>query len=160
MERKRHVTDIVISLSLFCVFAVLALFVVVLGANVYKGISRDMQANTDARSSIIYLTEKVRQTGEPGQVEIGAVGGSPALILYQHEGGQAYATWIFVSEGQLREVTLEKGRQAEVQDGQQIMALQALELHMAGGDLMQIAATGQDGQVYEGAVALVGGGIG
>ena len=54
MDRKQHTIDIVFALSLFCVFAVLSLFVVVMGANVYRGISSEMTAGYHMRSSLVY----------------------------------------------------------------------------------------------------------
>ena len=56
MDRKQHTIDIVFALSLFCVFAVLSLFVVVMGANVYRGISSEMTAGYHMRSSLVYMT--------------------------------------------------------------------------------------------------------
>ena len=77
---RRHITDIIFLLSLLCVFAVTAVFVVIFGADVYKGISQRMQDNGNMRSSITYLSEKVRQN-DSGGVRLGAVGQSDALIL-------------------------------------------------------------------------------
>ena len=45
MKRSRHATDLIFVLSLFCLFTVLSLFVVIQGADVYQGISREMSAN-------------------------------------------------------------------------------------------------------------------
>ena len=66
MKRSRHATDLIFVLSLFCLFTVLSLFVVIQGADVYQGISREMSANYSARGTVAYLTEKVRQN-DPGK---------------------------------------------------------------------------------------------
>ena len=62
VKRSRHATDLIFVLSLFCLFTVLSLFVVIQGADVYQGISREMSANYSARGTVAYLTEKVRRT--------------------------------------------------------------------------------------------------
>lgn len=153
MEKKQHVTDIVFILSLFCVFAVMALFVVVLGANVYQGISADMAANYNARTSIAYLGEKVRQNDVAGGVDLREVDGGDALVLVQQVEGREYETWIYVSDGMLREVTVAAGTQVHAGDGQEIMELNTLVLGREDGNLIGMEATDADGNVFKSAVS-------
>lgn len=84
--QKGHVVDFLFTLALFCVFAASALMVVVIGANVYRQTVRGMDSNYDSRTSLTYLTEKVRQNDAANAVTIRSVGDSPALVLSQQAG--------------------------------------------------------------------------
>lgn len=72
--QKGHVVDFLFTLALFCVFAASALMVVVIGANVYRQTVRGMDSNYDSRTSLTYLTEKVRQNDAANAVTIRSVG--------------------------------------------------------------------------------------
>ncbi len=153
MKKKQHVTDIIFILSLFCAFAVTALFVVVLGANVYKGISADMTTNYNARTSVVYVSEKVRQNDMAGDIGVRALGDSDALVLVQDVRGAKYETWIYAADGALREVTVASGTQVRAGDGQEIMELDQLVLRQENESLIGIVATDTNGNVFESAVS-------
>ncbi len=153
--RKHHVVDIVFVLSLFCAFAVMALFVVVLGTNVYKSISANMNANYNSRTSVFYLTEKVRQTEGADSIEIREFGGSDALVLSQDLDGEIYETWIFVSDGYLSEVLLQQGKQPSAGFAQAIMQIKQLSFARIGDHLLQMSVTDADGKEYSSMVSLL-----
>ena len=141
MDRKQHTIDIVFALSLFCVFAVLSLFVVVMGANVYRGISSEMTAGYHMRSSLVYMTEKVRQAGGADGFSTAEVDGGDALVLPSSANGKDYETWIFVSGDKLMDAAY----------GQPIMELSGLRLSREG-DLLRIGVTDTLGNEFESAV--------
>lgn len=151
---QQHVTDIVFVLSLFCVFAVLALFVVVLGANVYRNIAGDMDVNYNMRTSIAYLSEKVRQNDSAGSVEIRDVGGNDALVLTQQAADDSYETWIYAQGKKLREVTVAAGKKITPGDGQEIMDLSRLQLRKTDEGLIRMEITDMQGNTFESAVFL------
>lgn len=149
MNRKQHAIDIIFVLSLFCVFAVLALFVVVLGANVYKGISVDMTQNYDARTSVAYLSEKIRQNDMQGGISIGTIDGADALVLKQEADGQTYETWVYVKDGWLSEVTIASGTDVTQIAGEHVMELSTMDISM-DGKLFDISVEDMSGNRYTG----------
>ncbi len=151
MDRKQHAIDIIFVLSLFCVFAVLALFVVVLGANVYKGISEDMTKNFDARTSVAYLSEKIRQNDVLGGISVRDAGGMDALVLSQNAGGEVYETWVYVQDGWLREVTVSAGTDAIQMGGERVMELADMQIEQKDG-LFDIEVEDVSGNRYTGMV--------
>ena len=48
-------------LALFAVFMISALFIVLFGARIYKKVVADADTNYNARTSIAYISEKIRQ---------------------------------------------------------------------------------------------------
>lgn len=133
--QKGHVVDFLFTLALFCVFAASALMVVVIGANVYRQTVRGMDSNYDSRTSLTYLTEKVRQNDAANAVTIRSVGDSPALVLSQQAGERTYETWIYVYDGYLREVFVAQGVQVKPTDGQPIKEQQSFLAEKEGSVL-------------------------
>ncbi len=155
---KQHITDIVFVLSLFCVFAVLALFVVVMGANVYKGISVNMSENYNARTSVTYITEKIRQNDSGGSISVKSVGDASALVISQNLEGEVYETWIFVSDGNLNETMVRKGTTVSPGDGQTIMNLQSMELEKTQGGAIAVSVVDGEGNSFDSTVYMKSGG--
>lgn len=154
VKRSRHATDLIFVLSLFCLFTVLSLFVVIQGADVYQGISREMSANYSARGTVAYLTEKVRQNDRENGVAVKEIGGEPALVFSEEIGGEVYETWSYLYGGSLREITVKRGTEIVPESGQPIMELKELRLELPSRRLLRILATDTENRVYESAVCL------
>ena len=151
--QKGHVVDFLFTLALFCVFAASALMVVIIGANVYRQTVDRMNGNYDSRTSLTYLTEKIRQNDAADAVKISSVGESPALVLSQWAGGQTYETWIYVYDGYLREVFAAQGVPVKPTDGQPIKEQQELLIEQEG-PVLTLTAVGPDGEMRRETVFL------
>ena len=60
-QEKHFIVDILFVLALFGVFAVSALALVTIGADVYQHTVEDMGVNYESRTAVSYIMEKVRQ---------------------------------------------------------------------------------------------------
>ncbi len=157
MERRNHLTDILFVLTLFSLFVVLALFVVVLGANVYKGISKNMDSNYSVRSSLTYLTEKIRQSDTTGGYALRTTEAGDALVLTTVEGNETYDTWIYLWDEELCELTVSGGELFALEDGQPIMPLKSLQMTHGGDGLIHINLTDHEGKNFESYVLMKSG---
>jgi hypothetical protein len=115
------------TITLLGVFALAALSVAVMGAQVYKSSADKLQANFNTRTSLVYIAEKVRQNPDE-DYSVGQVDGSDALILTETANGEKYESWIFVSEEKLREVIVKSGTGVTPTDGEAIMDLKSLSV--------------------------------
>lgn len=147
MEEKGHVTDLLFTLALFCVFAASALLVVLMGANVYKQTAAGMAQNYNTRTSISYLAEKIRQNDVANGIKIESIDGKDALVLEQTVGKSTYQTWIYSSDGMLREVIVAAGTKVEAADGQPIMEIENLQVEQDIPGMISLTATDLDGKV-------------
>lgn len=147
MEEKGHVTDLLFTLALFCVFAASALLVVLMGANVYKQTAAGMVQNYNTRTSISYLAEKIRQNDVANGIKIESIDGKDALVLEQTVGKSTYQTWIYSSDGMLREVMVAAGTKVEAADGQPIMEIENLQVEQDIPGMISLTATDLDGKV-------------
>lgn len=144
--RSRRMMDIVFTLALFCVFAVCALMVVVLGADVYRKGTQEMQRNFDTRTSLSYLSTKLRQTDVHGSIALGELEGTPALVLTEEIDGVRYHTWIYCRDGSLQEVFTLAGLTPTPQMGRPIMALEGLEAQFLPTGTLKVTAVETGGR--------------
>ena len=145
MGKKRHSINMIFVVTLLCMFAFTALSVAVMGADVYRKAADNMTSNFETRTSLMYITEKVRQSaGE--NFELRVVDGADALVINDVVGGKNVESWIFVSGGYLKEALLEEGSQATISDGNKIMALKSMDISQ-DGPLMTITVENPSGTV-------------
>lgn len=140
-----HVVDLLFTLALFCVFAASSLTVVLIGANVYKGTIQSMNNNFDMRTSLTYLSEKVRQNDVAGGVYLSELEGKPALVLEQTFDDTQYQTWIYHDDSSLKELFTRKGNDISLSDGQEIMTTTEFLLEQNEDGLFVFTCTDQEG---------------
>lgn len=155
-QEKNFIVDILFVLALFGLFAVSALMLVTIGANVYQSTVEDMDQNYDARVVSTYLAEKLRQCDmlleDQSSVAISEFEGSPALVLSQEMGGELYDTYLYYHDGYLKELLLKHGSDMGGDSrgaGQEIIALRDFSLAWAADDLLRIDLVTDAGQSRE-----------
>ncbi len=88
-------TDFLFTLLLFCIFAVSAFSLVVIGAGVYENSVASMEQNFEGRTALAYVAEKVRQNDAGAsisaednvlRIETKDQDGSYILYIYEYEG--------------------------------------------------------------------------
>ena len=125
MGKRKHVVNLLFTVTLLGVFALAAIFVATMGANVYSNSASKMQDNFNTRTSLVYISEKVRQT--PGEnYEVRKVGDSDALVLFETFGDNEFETWIYQKDGKLCELMVQAEADISKFSGQQIMDMEAI----------------------------------
>jgi hypothetical protein len=125
------------------IFALAAIFVAMLGAKVYANSADKMQANFDTRTSIVYLSEKIRTC--PGDnFDVRELLGNTALVLSEEIGSHIYESWVFVSDGQLREATVIRGDTILPGAAQSIMPLKSFDAVVKDGGIEITVVTADD----------------
>jgi len=109
-KRNKSIVDLMFIIALFGAFAITGLFVVLFGANVYKTTVNSMDVNYASRTSLSYITEKIRSHDcvlEDGReaIEIKDIDGKTVLLLRECVNDRIYVTYIFESDGYLKEYT-------------------------------------------------------
>jgi hypothetical protein len=144
MGKKKHIVNVIFTLLLLGVFALSAIFVAVLGAQVYQSSAEKMQANFDTRTSLVYISEKVRQsTGT--NFEVRDLNGQSALVIVEkYDDGRTYETWMYAYDGKLCETTIRAGSAIEPGVGQKIMDMKSMDFE-ADGDLVKVTSVNDAG---------------
>ena len=144
---KRHITDVLFTLTLFAVFAAASLIVVFIGAEVYSATITRADTSFEVNSTLSFVTTKIRQHDSVGAVRLDYLSGTPALVLTQAIGEAYFETWIYHYEGVLRELFMNR----ENVDALWLGAGQALvNVHYFGFDmpvegLISMLARSEDG---------------
>ena len=145
-RQKNFMVDFIFTLSLFGVFAVSALLVVVIGANVYRTTVGLQESNAVKRTSLAYVAEKIRQSDESGSICVGEIEGEPALILKSTYGGESYSTYIYTYEGELRELFTKSSIEASLIAGQPITDVSSLTIEQISERLYRVTVSDKEQQ--------------
>ncbi len=140
-SRKHHIIDILFPISLYFVFTVSALTVLLLATNIYRTTTENSALNFNANTSLSYITEKIHQSDTEGAVSIGTFDNLQALILKQQYNETEYITYIYVNEGNLMELYVKGGTDVHADAGKVILPLQSLEMEMTQPDTLHFTYT-------------------
>ena len=138
MQNKKHYADIIFIIVLIGVFALSSIMLAVLGVNIYKDTATN-DSKQELNTAALYFAQKVRQCDDKTAIRIDTLDDTvPALVIESDADGQALETWLFVYEGNLKELTSIKGSSLSAEFGQRIMPLKKADFIMAKDNLLQV----------------------
>lgn len=151
-QGKSFLVDVLFVLALFGVFAVSALTLVTIGADVYQHTVQDMNYNYETRTAVAYITEKIRQndistTSGGNNACLTTLDNVPALMLTHTIDEEQYCTYLYFHEGYLKELYIQKGFSFggnTLDAGTSVMELAALEMQQLTPQLFSIELTTTD----------------
>jgi len=135
---KKHMVDFLFVIALFFVFALSALMLVMIGANVYKNTVNNMSVNFNSRTSYAYITEKIRQNDSYESVSAGDYQGLDAIILKQVINDTDYYTYLYQYDGYIKELFIKEGADIDPSAGQNILEAKDFSVSSAGTGLYNI----------------------
>lgn len=140
-----HFIDIVFTLSLFCVFAASALFVVLIGSNVYRSAAGQMAENNSTHTALSYISEKIRQADGIGNISITRLSGTDTLALTDQYNGQHYITYIYEDHNELKELFAKADSSVSVESGQSIADINSLKMEEVRKGLYHFTVSTENG---------------
>lgn len=142
MEKRRHIIDLLFIVVLVGAFTLFSVALVVLGANVYKKTVSHNQEAYQTRTASLYFNQKLHQADQENGIRLAAMeNGCKALVLDDEEN----ETWIFLSDGQLREATVKPSTPVTESFGQPVLSLQSLQFRPLAENLLRITAVSPKG---------------
>ena len=117
------------------VFAVCALMVLLLGADVYGSLTQRARDGYDSRTAAQYLTTRFRQADAEDALRVEPFGGVDALVCSEVIGGETYETRIYCVDGYLWELFSASDGGLTPRDGEKVLPLAALTLDLQDGCL-------------------------
>lgn len=144
-NENRHMVDILFILTLFFVFALSALTLVILGANVYRTTVNHMNSNFDNRTSYAYITQKIRQNDEAGTITVGTFDGCDALIMTSEVNNTIYNTYLYEYDGNLCELLARADIEMTKEGGNAIMPLDSFKISSISSNLYRFSISVPDG---------------
>lgn len=135
---QRHIIDILFVLSLFCVFAVSSVLLILFGADIYKKTVQQMENNYSSRTSIAYITEKIRQSDVEHAIKIISQDDTQILTLTNIINGIPYATSLYEYDGYLYELYARTDLELPLDAGQPVMELHSLSFSQIKPNILEI----------------------
>ena len=146
-ERSAGNIHTVFILGLFTMFVATSFLLVLIGIKQYSHTTRMMNENYENRTASAYLTEKVRQHNNAGNISVTKLDGSPALVLSSTEDGYYFITFIYYYDGAIRELVVTQNSVYSLSSGQKIIAAQDFNVEYVSGSLIRAKITDSNGEL-------------
>ena len=157
--RHRHMIDFLFPVTLFFLFAICALTIILLAADVYRSSVSNSARNDTARTCLSYVSEKLHQNDAGACVSLGAFDGCEALILKEEHGEDTYYTYIYFHNGELKELFMKEGTQAEASSGQTILTIKEFSIEQLSDQLFRFQCTDVEGRTASAVTSLKSSGL-
>ena len=144
--KHKHMIDILFPVTLFFVFALSALTVILLAAKIYQSTTEHSSFNYTSRTCLSYIAEKIHQNDVGGTVSIGTIDGCDALVLEQAHGEDTYYTYIYVHENELKELFIKEGAEVTAADGKTVLKVEDFSMESLSDNLMQFHCVDENNQ--------------
>lgn len=162
-NNNQHMVDILFVLTLFFVFALSALTLVILGANVYKTTVDHMGQNSSDRTTYAYIAQKLRQCDDNEHiVTVGNFGDSDAFIITSEVNDTLYNTYLYKYDNHLYELLSRSDLDMEPSDGSAIMELNRFDIDQIDNTLYKLTlsdSNNEDMTIYLSSHSASEGGI-
>lgn len=142
---NRHIIDLIFPIAVFFVFAASSLAVLMLSARLYRSQTELADGNYTTRTSLAYVNEKIRQNDENGSISIRTVEKKQCLALESVMDGIPYTTYIFASEGTLKELFIRNDAPLHLSDARAIMNVHDFTMEEIGANLFRFTSADQNG---------------
>lgn len=146
MPEKKHMIDFIFPVVLLFIFAVSALVVTLFATKVYEGTVDNSFRNDSVRTSLSYITEKIHASDKGGNVEIGTFDGCDSLIIYDEINGEKYATYIYVKDGNLKELFAKADTDFSAENGTDILPVNDFRIEKKQDGLFRFSCTDNEGK--------------
>lgn len=148
-----HSVDGIFTFTLISLFAILALFIVVIGTRVYKDIVEASRINNEVRSSLSYVSNKVRSNDREDAVKIDVRDGMDVLKIEHEYDKELYETIIYFYEGAIYEYFGASSMIFSPDYGEKIIEVSDFSISQEN-NLLYIKMTDENGNHHEIHVAI------
>ena len=141
LKNSSRKIDTVFIVSLFVMFAITAILLILIGARQYRFTADSMNRNYEIRTASSYLTEKVHQSDTITGVSVVNFSVGSALALTDRQNDQTYITYIYYYDGALKELFVKEDAAFTPSAGQTIVQLHGFVPEVVHTGLIRITFT-------------------
>ena len=128
-------------LTVFCIFAVSILTVILFGARTYQRLNEQSEENYRTRTLALYLSGKIRQAALPGEISVCSFGDGDCIAIPETLDGDTYYTWLYCADGWLMELFGDAENDYWEEDGERILQVGSFAAALQDGILTLTAET-------------------
>lgn len=144
--QRSHSIDFIFPLSVLFVFASSALLILILCAHIYAVQTSQEEINYRQYTPLSYITEKIRQNDTNGSLSVVSVDQTTCLCLTGSADNISYTTWLYVTDGWLKELSTRDGADISLSAGTNIIQAEDLSVTKLQDHLYKITITDTNGQ--------------
>ena len=149
LSRTEHPVSGLFTQLLFAVFALFLMLMLLFSARVYKNTVENSQSETALGTAAAYITTKFRQHDTPDSIFTGELNGNSALCFRDSLNGQDYITYIYLDNGNLKELFTPENSGANASAGTAIAALKDFRIQDQGDGFYHITLQSTKGTTEE-----------
>ena len=153
-SEKSHSSDFLFPLILFFVFAILALFVILMSANVYAKITDESALSSSSSIAVSYVSQKIKNCGSEAKVSVRDEDGISCVVIEQQISGQNFCTYIYEHEGYVKELFAHEAVALIPAAGQKIVESSGFYAELLSDKLLKISCSDGDEDLSELVVAV------
>ena len=139
---KRHSLDVLFPLGVLAVFALAAVWVLLLAAGGYRDSLTRADRDFGRTTALAYVTEKLRAGDESDSLRVAQLEGCPALVFSVSREGSWYDTYIYCYDGTLRELMVKRELSPSPHMGRALLELEEFHPEWAGEGLLKLECRG------------------
>lgn len=143
---RRHMIDFIFPVSLFFIFALCALAVLLFAARIYQSITEHSSRNYTAGTALSYISEKIHQNDTDGNIQITELDGETALRMEHIYDNATYFTYIYSDDQELKELFIKEGVVADPSAGTKILDIQDFSMKKINSKLFRFDCTDRNNQ--------------
>lgn len=128
--RKKHSIDVLFMFALFAVFAILSVLIIFIGSGVYGRIAENKEINEQTRTTLSYISNKVRETEGNENVFLMEKDGEQVLVLRHEYEDYSLDTWVYEYDSKLMEMTVDSGDEFELKYGDVLLDTDGVEFEI------------------------------
>lgn len=151
-SRNSHSVHTVFILLIFCLFAVCSLFLVLIGANVYRGIVGKMDSNNETRATLSYVTNKVH-SADSRDVSVETLDGQQTLVIRSDFSAREYKTYIYYHDGYLMEYFTSAENGFSLGSGDRITPVSSFSIEK-NGNRLSLSVSGENSRALSLSLSL------
>lgn len=146
IQPNSHMVSELFTFLLFAMFLLLSLLIVVIGADGYRGVVSNGELTGEIRTSLGYVSGKVRSDAAADGVEIVEIDGRDVLVLMEYYEEVPYETAIFYKDGALWESYRDaKETEFSFDFGDRLVEVSGFSFAWTQDALLQLTATDANG---------------
>ncbi|MCL1866778.1 MAG: DUF4860 domain-containing protein [Oscillospiraceae bacterium] len=139
MKNNHRSLNFAVSMTLFTVFALFMTLVLLMGASSFRNVADGAQSRYNERTSLFYISQKVRGFDRADSVKVADIGGVRTLILVN----DFRNIYIYEKDGYICELYSLHGESPDLRVGTPILPVTSLEFESESESLIKITVDGK-----------------
>ena len=144
-RNRSHVIDLIFPLAVLFVFAASSLVVLILSVHIYTGQTEQSESHYRTDTPLSYVEEKIRQNDVAGSITVMTLDGTECLALKNSSDGIDSTTYLYVSDGWLKELFVRDDTDVSLNAGKNIIEVSDFKVAELNNGLYRITITDTDG---------------